>query len=78
MFLDFHGHSSMKNIFTFGPDYSIDHRYYLPSRLFSKLISKCTRSFRYYACSFKIPPNKRGTGRAIMLKNHLIKYCFTI
>ena len=33
VFLDFHGHSSKKYVFAYGPDYSIDHRYFLQSRL---------------------------------------------
>jgi cytosolic carboxypeptidase protein 2/3 len=70
MFFDFHGHSSKKNIFAYGPDYSIDHKCFLPTRLFSKLVSKCAKAFRYYACSFKVSASKRNTGRAFMLKNH--------
>lgn len=50
IFIDFHGHSSKKNIFTYGPDYTIDDRYFIPTRLFPKAISKSTSSFRYYAC----------------------------
>lgn len=78
MFLDFHGHSSKKNVFTYGPDYAIDNRYFLPCRLFSKIISKCTRSFRYYACNFRVEPDKKTTGRAVMLKTHHVIYCFTV
>lgn len=77
LFLDFHGHSSKKNIFTYGPDYGIDHRYFLTSRLFSKLVSKSCKPFRYYACQFRIPNYKKTTGRSIMLRNHSIPYCYT-
>jgi hypothetical protein len=78
MFLDYHGHSCKKNIFVYGPDYTIDNRYFLPSRLFPKLISKCTKSFRYYACNFRVSPDKRSTGRAVMLRSHQVAYCFTV
>jgi cytosolic carboxypeptidase protein 2/3 len=78
MFLDFHGHSSRKNIFTYGPDYSIDNRYFLPSRVFPKLISKYTKSFRYYSCNFRITGDKVNTGRAVMLRNHQVIYSFTV
>ena len=78
MFLDFHGHSSSKNIFAYGPDYSIDSKFFLPSRLFAKLVSKSAKAFRYYACSFKISASKRNTGRAVMMKHHEINYSFTI
>ena len=54
IFLDFHGHSSKKYVFAYGPDYSIDHAYFLPSRLLPKLLEKESKAFRYYACSYKI------------------------
>jgi cytosolic carboxypeptidase protein 2/3 len=78
LFLDFHGHCSKKYIFTYGPDYSIDHRYFLQSRLLPKLIEKNTKSFRYYACSFRINPSKSTTARAIMLKRHQVIFTYTI
>lgn len=78
MFLDFHGHSSKKNIFAYGPDYSIDNKYFLLSRLLCKQISKHTKAFRYYGCSFKLSGHKKYTGRGVMLKQHQIIYSFTI
>lgn len=38
IFLDFHGHCSKKYIFSYGPDYSIDHKFFIESRLLPKLI----------------------------------------
>lgn len=67
-FIDFHGHSSKKNVFIYGPDYRLEDRNYLMCRLFPKLISKQTEAFRYYSCLFKISPSKLTTGRAIMLR----------
>ncbi len=78
MFLDFHGHSAKKNIFSYGPEYGIDNKYFLPCRLFSKLISRCSKAFRYYGCSFRISNDKKSTGRAVMLRNHQVIYCFTM
>ena len=67
-FIDFHGHSSKKNVFIYGPDYKLEDRNYLMCRFFPKLISKQTEAFRYYSCLFKISNCKVTTGRAIMLK----------
>lgn len=78
VFLDFHGHSSKKNIFAYGPDYSIDNKYFLPSRLLCKQISKDAKAFRYYGCSFKLSGCKKNTGRGVMLKQHEVSYSFTI
>ena len=57
-FIDFHGHSSKKNVFIYGPDYKIEDRQYLMCRVFPKLISKKTEAFRYYSCMFRISGSK--------------------
>jgi hypothetical protein len=38
----------------YGPNYPIDHKHYLTSRMFAKILSKNTPAFRYYSCVFKI------------------------
>jgi len=78
IFLDFHGHSGKKNVFMYGPDYGVDHRNFLSSRILPKLISKVTNAFRYYGCLFKISETKINTARSIMLKNHGVEYVYTI
>jgi hypothetical protein len=68
IFMDFHGHTVKKNVFTYGPQFSItDHRYY-ESRLIPKLIARRTALFRYHSCVFKVTPNKESTARAVLLK----------
>jgi hypothetical protein len=54
MYLDFHGHSTKKNCFTYGPDYPITSNSYYECRLFPKIIAMQTLMFRFYSCIFKI------------------------
>ena len=68
IFLDFHGHSAKKNVFMYGPNYSIDHKHYLTSRIYPKIISKLSKAFRFYSCVFKISESKINTGRSLMPK----------
>jgi len=68
IFLDFHGHSTKKNVFMYGPNYPIDHRNYLASRIFPKIVSKITTAFRYYSCIFKISECKINTARSLLLR----------
>lgn len=41
-FLDFHGHSSQKNIFSYGPNYDERHKKFLHSRFLPKALSVLT------------------------------------
>lgn len=54
MFLDFHGHSVKKNVFMYGPEFSITNKSYYDCRIFPKILSDCTNMFRYYSCMFKV------------------------
>ena len=54
MFLDFHGHSVKKNVFMYGPEFSITNKNYYECRVFPKILGECTSMFRYYSCMFKI------------------------
>ncbi len=38
MFLDFHGHSTKKNVFAYGPEFPIMDKFYYESRIFAKLL----------------------------------------
>lgn len=78
MFLDFHGHSTKKNTFVYGPEFPIIDRFYYEARLFPKLISNSTCMFRYYSCSFKINELKETTARAVMLRRLNIPLSYTI
>ena len=78
MFLDFHGHSTKKNVFMYGPEYPIIKKEYYESRIFPKIIGDLTNMFRYYSCSFKISYEKRSTARAIFLRALSIPFSDTI
>lgn len=54
LFMDFHGHSVRKNVFTYGPGFFLGETNYYRSRIFPKIISNQTKMFRYYSCSFRI------------------------
>jgi hypothetical protein len=78
MFLDFHGHSTKKNTFAYGPEFPIIDRFYYEARLFPKLISNSTCMFRYYSCNFKINELKETTARAVMLRRLNVPLSYTI
>ena len=78
IYLDFHGHSTSKNSFLYGPEYPMNHENYFHARLLAKLISNETQMFRYHSCNFRIPKHKETTARAIMFRENSIPFCFTI
>ena len=53
-FIDLHGHSLKKNVFLYGPDYSIYSSNYIKCRMLAKLLNDKTDMFRYYGCIFRI------------------------
>lgn len=65
-------------MFIYGPDYKMADGYYMVSRIFPKFISKMTDTFRYYSCIFKISKSKQSTGRAVMLREFGIPFCYTV
>ena len=78
MYLDFHGHSSKKNTFVYGPSYNLGDANYLKCRLFPRLIEKVNSSFRFYSCSFMIAEEKKTTARAIMFQRYKIPFVYTV
>ena len=78
MFLDFHGHSTKKNTFMYGPEFPIVDRFYYEARLFPKLLGNATPMFRYYSCLFKINSFKETTARAIILRKIGVPLSYTI
>lgn len=75
-FLDFHGHSVKKNVFLYGPEYSIFDINYYKCRILPKLLSDKTDMFRYYGCIFRISECKKSTARGVLSDD--ILHCFTI
>lgn len=53
-FLDLHGHSSQKNIFSYGPQYEVSHRNFTSSRFLPKVIDHLSDEFDYESCTFKL------------------------
>jgi hypothetical protein len=53
-FLDFHGHSVKKNVFTYGPEFPIFSNDFLKCRLLPKLLSQKTQMFRYWSSIFRV------------------------
>ena len=67
-FLDFHSHSSKKNLFCYGPEHQEGTLHYFRSRILVKILQKQSTMFNSNQCNFKISEYKKGTARAYMLK----------
>ena len=78
IYLDLHGHSVKKNIFFYGPDYSIAHSFYSKSREFAKILGNITPMFRYYSCMFHISSEKSTTARATFNRAINIPFTYTL
>jgi hypothetical protein len=69
LFLDLHGHSAEKNIFTYGPEYDTADSNFYQIRLLPKILDLKSKMFKYYSCSFKLEDYKRYTARGFFLNN---------
>lgn len=78
MYLDFHGHSKNKNVFLYGPNYTISEMNYYKCRVFPKILDKKIEYFRYYGSKYTISEKKKTTARAIMLSYFGIPFFYTI
>ena len=67
MFIDLHGHTSSKNIFTYGPDFETGNSNYYMARLLPKLLDLKSDYFKYDHCSFKLDEYKVNTARGYFL-----------
>lgn len=54
LFLDLHGHSSQRNIFSYGPDYDITETNFYQIRLLPKILNLRSKMFKYPSCTFKL------------------------
>lgn len=77
-FLDFHGHSVKKNVFTYGPEFPIFSSNYLKCRVLPKLLSNKTEMFRYWSSVFRVSSSKKRTSRVVFYQLHNIVHCFTV
>ena len=78
LFLDFHGHTVKKNVFTYGPQFPITDPRYYESRLLPKLIGRRTPLFRFHSCIFRVTPSKEATARAVLVKELKIPFAYTL
>lgn len=78
IYLDLHGHSVKKNIFFYGPDYSISHPFYMKCREFGKILGNLTCMFRFYSCIFHISNEKTTTARATFNREVNIPFTYTV
>ena len=53
-YVDLHGHSVKKNVFMYGPDFSIQHGNYELCRELPRILGSLTSLFRFYSCIFRI------------------------
>lgn len=61
--IDIHGHSSRKNSFFYGPEFSIIDEEYSKCRLLPRLYAARTDIFRYHSCKYKVASTKEATAR---------------
>lgn len=78
IFLDFHGHSTKKNIFVYGPDYPLCNLDHITCRLLPKYIEKHSPSFKYQSCSFRLEKYKKKTARGYIHKQIGAKFSFAL
>ena len=76
-FFDFHGHSSKKNIFCYGPEYLPSNILYFKCKTFAKIIEDTHPIFSYQKSIFHVSESKRTTGRAYMLWTAKIPMTYT-
>ena len=76
-FVDMHGHSRKKNVFIYGPQFSLSSDKYYRARIIPKLLAEETSKFRYHSCQFKYEHAKRTTARIVLNQEFAIMNCFT-
>ncbi|CAD8109409.1 unnamed protein product [Paramecium sonneborni] len=77
-FIDLHGHSIKKNVFLYGPEYTLWNYNYYKCRILPKLLSQKTDMFRFYSSIFRITQSKQTTARGVFANLYDIVNCFTI
>lgn len=78
LFIDFHGHSSEQNVFTYGPPHHKTSELYELSRLLPYLISKKNPDFSVQQSSYEISPQKRHCARAVFHSKFGFHYSYTV
>ena len=77
-YLDFHGHSTKKNVFIYAPEFPVHSPYYYKNKILPKLISLRTDMFRFHSCIFRVAKGKLTTARAVFSMDYGVQNCFTV
>ena len=77
-FIDMHGHSVKKNVFIYGPEFSIWDPNYLKCRVIPKMMDDATSMFRYYSSIFRVSRHKKSTARGVFCDKYDLINCFTV
>ena len=77
-YIDMHGHSKKKCVFTFGPYYPLHSNRYLKVRVLPKLLADRTEMFRYGACKFYQEPAKMSAARLVISREFDVMNCLTL
>lgn len=78
MFLDFHGHSSQSNVFSYGPPHEYGSDGFILSRMFPELLSKRNENFSLEQSSYIIKQDKRNTARSMLYSYFGMPFTYTI
>lgn len=70
MFLDFHGHSTKPNVFSYGPELDKNDPTFNLTKLFTKLVDIESIPFKFKKSTWKVNKKKKATARAVFLKSH--------
>lgn len=76
-FIDLHGHSSQKNIFSYGPNYEYNDPQFYVSRILPKVLNIRSKYFSYNSCTFSLEEHKQHTARGFFL-NELNVMTYTV
>lgn len=77
-YIDFHGHSLKKNVFTYGAEFPVYDPNYYRVKILPKLLSKRTSMFRFQSCTFTISKPKLTTARAVFSTQYGISHFYTL
>jgi len=77
-YIDFHGHSQRKNVFTYGAEFPVHTENYFRVKILPMILSKKTPMFRFRGCAFTVPRHKLATARGVFSMQFGIVHCYTL
>lgn len=78
IFIDFHGHSSQPNVFSYGPPHELNSENYYTGKLLPELIAKHSPFFNLEQCSAVIKADKKNTARSLLFNSFAVPFSYTI